>query len=331
MMGMSHAAFALFLYGLLGGMAGDITISHMAVAALAGLLPDIDQPQSALGMLFFPISRYINSKYGHRTVTHCLRFVLIMSVAALPLNFLDFLYWLAVPVGIFAHLMSDGMTVSGVPLLYPNTTPFYFLPESMLIKTGSIHEIAFFAVFMILALLFAGIGYIGGSISLIAKIMPSFMSTQRQYVAKYDTSGVHDICYISGYYIPGSLDVEGLCTGSDGHNLIIRTNTSYYLLTEHNTKKLKIQTKGAANVTTSEHVLEHTHVGSIFDEFEGIDSPVILSGVLHGNFYTTENRHPEVLKVTKSKATLNHILLNDINLNGYIESGKLHYKVLKDA
>jgi len=180
-------------------------------------------------------------------------------------------------------------------------------------------------------LLFVGIGYIGGSVSLIAKIMPSFMSAQRQYIAKYDTSGVHDLCYVSGYYIPGSLDVEGLCTGSDGHNLIIRTNTSYYLLTEHNTKKLKLQTKGAANVTTSERVLEHTHVGTIYNDFKGIDSPIIISGVLHGNFYTTENRHPEVLKVTNTKVTLNHILLNDINLNGYIESGKLHYKVLKDA
>ena len=331
MMGMSHAAFALFLYGLLGGMAGDITISHMAVAALAGLVPDVDQPQSALGMLFFPVSHYINSKYGHRTVTHCLKFLVVASLITLPLCLIDFLYWLAVPVGIFAHLMSDGMTVSGVPLLYPNTTPFYFLPESLLIKTGSIHEIAFFAVFMILALLFAGIGYIGGSVSLIAKLMPSFLSAQRQYVARYDTSGVHDICYVSGYYIPGSLDVEGLCTGSDGYSLIIRTNTSYYLLTKYNTKNLRLHAKGAANVTTSERVLEHTHVESIYDEFKGVESPVILSGELYGNFYTTENRHPEVLKVTNSKATLNHVLLNDITLNGYIESGKLHYKVLKDA
>ncbi len=84
-------------------------------------------------------------------------------------------------------------------------------------------------------------------------------------------------------------------------------------------------------MTTSERVLEHTHVESIYDEFKGVESPVILSGELYGNFYTTENRHPEVLKVTNSKATLNHVLLNDITLNGYIESGKLHYKVLKDA
>ena len=145
-MGMSHAAFGLFLYGLVGGIFGDVTLSYLAVAVLFALIPDVDQPQSALGMFLFPLSRWINKKYGHRTVTHGLRFLLIMTVAALPLILIDWMYWLAVPVGIFAHLMSDGMTVSGVPLLYPNPTPFFFLPERMLIKTGSVHEIAFFAV-----------------------------------------------------------------------------------------------------------------------------------------------------------------------------------------
>jgi hypothetical protein len=78
MMGMSHAAFGLFMYGLVAGTVGDVTLSHMAVAVLAALIPDVDQPQSALGMIFFPVSRWLNRKYGHRTATHCLRFVVII-------------------------------------------------------------------------------------------------------------------------------------------------------------------------------------------------------------------------------------------------------------
>ena len=325
---MSHAAFGLFLYGLVGGMFGDVTLSYLAVAVLFALIPDVDQPQSALGMFLFPLSRWINKKYGHRTVTHSLRFMVIMTVAALPLIFIDWMYWLAVPVGIFAHLMSDGMTVSGVPLLYPNPTPFFFLPERMLIKTGSVHEIAFFAVFMMLAAMFAGVSYIGGSVSIIAKIMPSFMSIQKQYISKYDGAGEHELCYVSGYYIPASKNIEGLCTGSDGKNLIVRTNHSYYLMGEVNTEKLKLRGAGKVNVTISERLLEKTFVDELFDGYEGSDALVIVDGELYGEFYTLENLYPEVIKVSGNKVSLNHVLLSDLNLNGYVEVGKVHYKVL---
>ena len=328
MMGMSHGAFGLFMYSLVAGLFGEVTLSHMAVAVLAALIPDVDQPQSALGMIFFPVSRWLNKKYGHRTVTHCLRFVMIMSVAALPLIILDWMYWLAVPVGIFAHLMSDGMTVSGVPLLYPNPTPFFFLPERMLIRTGSVYEIGFFALFMLLALMFAGVSYIGGSVSIIAKIMPSFMSVQKQYISKYDGAGEHEVCYASGYYIPASKNVEGLCTGSDGNNLIVRTNHSYYLMGKANTEKLKLRGEGNVNVTISERFLENTFVDALFDEYADSDAIVIVDGELYGDFYTRENRYPEVIKVSENKVSLNHVLLTDLNINGYIEVGKVHYKVL---
>lgn len=327
-MGMSHAAFGLFMYGLVAGTVGDVTLSHMAVAVLAALIPDVDQPQSALGMIFFPVSHWLNRKYGHRTATHCLRFVVIMTVAALPLIILDWMYWLAVPVGIFAHLMSDGMTVSGVPLLYPNPTPFFFLPERMLIRTGTVYEIGFFAVFMALALMFAGVSYIGGSVSVIAKIMPSFMSVQKQYISKYDGAGEHKLCYVSGYYIPASKTVEGLCTGSDGHNLIVRTDHCYYQMGKANTEKLKLRGKGTVNVTVSERLLENTFVEALFEGYAGSDALVIVDGELYGEFYG-ENRYPEVIKLSENKISLNHVLLSDFNLNGFIEIGKVHYKVLK--
>jgi inner membrane protein len=331
MMGMSHAAFGLFLYGLVGGMFGDVTLSCLAVAVLFALIPDVDQPQSALGMILFSLSRWINKKYGHRTVTHGLRFLVIMSDAALPLILIDWMYWLAVPVGIFAHLMSDGMTESGVPLLYPNPTPFFFLPERMLIKTGAVHEIAFFAIFMMLAAMFAGVSYIGGSVSIIAKIMPSFMSIQKQYISQYDGAGERELCYVSGYYIPISKKVEGICTGSDGYDLIIRTNQSYYLLGKSNTDKLKLRGGEKENVTISERRLENTLVSALYEGYEDMDVPVIVTGELHGEFYTLENLYPEVIKVSGNKVSLNHVLLSDLNINGYVEVGKVHYKVLNPA
>lgn len=329
MMGMSHAAFGLFLYGLIAGIFGDLTVSHLAVAALAAWIPDVDHPQSAIGRILFPLSIWLNKKYGHRTVTHCLRFVLIMSLVTLPLIIIGWRYWLAVPIGVFAHLMSDGMTVSGVPLMYPNPIPYFFLPERMLIKTGSIYEIAFFAAFLLLAATFSGVAYIGGSTSVIAKIMPSFMSVQKQYINKYDGAGEHELCYVSGYFIPSAMNIEGLCMGSDGVNLIVKADNRYYLMCKQNTQKLKLRGDGIVNVTISERLFQNTGVDTIFDEYVDSDAIVIVTGELYGAFYVTANSYPDVIKVSASRVSLNHVLLSDINLKGYIKTGNVHYKVLE--
>ena len=96
-----------------------------------------------------------------------------------------------------------------------------------------------------------------------------------------------------------------------------------------NTEKLKLRGEGKVNVTVSERLLENTFADALFDEYAGTDAIVIVDGELHGDFYTSKNMYPEVVKVSNTKVTLNHVVLNDINLKGYIEIGKVHYKVLK--
>lgn len=332
MMSMSHGAFGLFLYGLIAGLFGDLSAQYLALAALCAILPDIDHPRSALGILFFPVSKWINRKYGHRTVTHSLKFLVAVSLAAAPLIFIDLMLWLAVPLGIFAHLMSDGMTVSGVPLLYPDPRPFYFLPEWMLIKTGTANELIFFGAFMVLAVAVSGVSYMGGGLSLLSKLMPCYGTIQREYIRAYDGAGERELCYINVHYVPTEEDIEGLCTGTDGMNLILRTDGSYYLLNDRNTGEINLKAGERVNVTIIDRYFEREPLETIFDSAPEGDM-VIVSGLLRGKFYAIEPvKHPEVLKLWHSgeKMELNHVVLSDIKgITGYIEYGELNYKVIK--
>ena len=62
-----------------------------ALASLAALLPDIDHPESLIGRVFLPLSKYIQRKYGHRTVTHSVFAILIVALALSPLLVLGLL------------------------------------------------------------------------------------------------------------------------------------------------------------------------------------------------------------------------------------------------
>lgn len=99
----------------------------LTATIICSLLPDIDHPKSPIGILFFPFSKWLDKKYGHRTITHSLFFLfggtaLIKIIEALPFSS---------PLGggregalifffaVLSHLILDMVTVQGVPLFYP--------------------------------------------------------------------------------------------------------------------------------------------------------------------------------------------------------------------
>lgn len=102
---------------------------YIAAAVLFSLIPDADHTKSPTGIMFFPIAKWINKKYGHRTITHSLAFhftgtALLYfichwlvqsqnyseSIMAFPLIFF---------FAVMSHLLLDMITVEGVPLFYP--------------------------------------------------------------------------------------------------------------------------------------------------------------------------------------------------------------------
>jgi inner membrane protein len=44
----------------------------LALASLGSQLPDIDTTTSTIGQIGYPIAQWIEARYPHRTVTHCL-------------------------------------------------------------------------------------------------------------------------------------------------------------------------------------------------------------------------------------------------------------------
>jgi len=52
--------------------------SLMFITLLGSLLPDIDTPRSLFGRMFY-FSKFINRKVGHRTLTHSLIFIFVIS------------------------------------------------------------------------------------------------------------------------------------------------------------------------------------------------------------------------------------------------------------
>jgi inner membrane protein len=117
-------------HALLGAAAG-VAVAHATgtsmlaggiVASLAGLLPDVDHPNAAVGRL---LPRWWHRLTpGHRGPTHSLVWCLALAVAVqLATTALGGdagpLLALAVLAGSLSHVLADGLTVTGVPLWWP--------------------------------------------------------------------------------------------------------------------------------------------------------------------------------------------------------------------
>ena len=125
MMARSHLSFATaswWLYCLMMGY--PITGFHTLAAALGGLMPDLDHPQSTLGRRIPVISYPLSHLFGHRGFTHSLLMVVLLlvvlaSMTASPTY--EGLRWMVMPliVGYLSHILGDALTPPGVPLFYP--------------------------------------------------------------------------------------------------------------------------------------------------------------------------------------------------------------------
>lgn len=94
----------------------------LGIAALGSQLPDLDTTDSYMGKLFYPIARWIQDRYPHRTITHCLYFTMGLGAIAFALHYFQILpihAALALPVGHLTSCLADCFTKQGVQLFYP--------------------------------------------------------------------------------------------------------------------------------------------------------------------------------------------------------------------
>lgn len=133
-------------------------VSYLPLIAFASLLPDIDHTKSIIGKVFYPFARMINRRYGHRTITHSLPFVIVCTLIVSSVQFAFFPTYpatLLFCLAICSHIIFDMMTVMGVPLFYPFLKNPCVLPANprMRMRTGNLrHETIAMCLFLVSAL-----------------------------------------------------------------------------------------------------------------------------------------------------------------------------------
>jgi inner membrane protein len=116
----THITFAEFLYLLLLTTTGvALNAINALVVAVASTLPDIDTAASYPGKLLPVVSKRLERRFGHRTFTHSVAFIVALAVLLLPVRLVSADIFVCILAGYSSHPFLDTMTVHGVKLFYP--------------------------------------------------------------------------------------------------------------------------------------------------------------------------------------------------------------------
>ena len=69
MMAVTHAIISSSVTSLVLGKTDFLTLG---LAIVGSQLPDLDSSKSIIGQIFFPVSRYLENHFPHRSITHSL-------------------------------------------------------------------------------------------------------------------------------------------------------------------------------------------------------------------------------------------------------------------
>ena len=116
----THIGFAGLLYLVLLTTAGvGLTTLNVLAVAVAAVIPDIDSGASLVGRVFPPVTRGIERRYGHRTLTLSLLMVFCIALLSLVPLLAGIDVFACVIVGYASHPLLDTCTPNGVRLFYP--------------------------------------------------------------------------------------------------------------------------------------------------------------------------------------------------------------------
>ncbi len=118
MLSITHAAIATCSVSLIIGTADPVVLT---ASAIASQLPDVDSTKSYTGMVLYPIAKYLEGKFAHRSVTHSFLATGIVTAITAPIAmWFSWQIWLGIAIGYFFGWFSDAFTKSGVAAFYPS-------------------------------------------------------------------------------------------------------------------------------------------------------------------------------------------------------------------
>jgi inner membrane protein len=125
----THLAFAGVCGVIAHGLGYSLEPASLVALGLGTILPDIDTSTSSIGQLVPGFSSRIERKFGHRTITHSLLGVIVLALVSSPLLYWNLSVFAFLLLGFVSHLILDTFNISGVPLLWPAKTVFWFFPH----------------------------------------------------------------------------------------------------------------------------------------------------------------------------------------------------------
>ena len=162
MSGTNHVAGGLVFTGIFASFWNVNIFSQPEMIAATGfisVLPDIDHLKSPIGKAFYPVAKWLDRRYGHRTITHSLT---VYVPGIFLVWFLERVfgqdghpYTLIFALAYFSHLLFDMLTKQGVPLFYPfkkNPCVIPGNPELRLRSSDLRTEAACFGIFILLGI-----------------------------------------------------------------------------------------------------------------------------------------------------------------------------------
>lgn len=134
----------------------------LAATGFFAILPDIDHTKSPIGKAFYPLAKWLDKRYGHRTITHSLAvYIPLIALVAFIQNLCNTdSYTLVFAFAYFSHLLFDMLTKQGIPLFYPfkrNPCVIPGNPDMRLRSSDLKTEAACFAIFILLGITCQGL------------------------------------------------------------------------------------------------------------------------------------------------------------------------------
>lgn len=182
MLGFNHVAGGYTITAI-GASLFDINVfskpEYLAIIWIGAILPDIDHTKSLIGKAFYPLARYIDRNFGHRTITHsaaCWLSVTLICYLFEKLVFKTELHTWLFSLAYFSHLLLDMCTLQGIPLFYPFTSDMCVLPANpaLRVRTDDLKsEVLIFLGFCILLISMLDL--------ITAGLTPSFNSNFRTF------------------------------------------------------------------------------------------------------------------------------------------------------
>lgn len=117
MLFLTHATIAA---ATCAGITGTLEPNVLAIAVVGSIIPDMDTTKSIPGKIFWPIAKWIEERYPHRSITHCLWVSLALAILGAPLiYFFNWHYAIALPIGHLSAVFADAFTKDGCRAFYP--------------------------------------------------------------------------------------------------------------------------------------------------------------------------------------------------------------------